>query len=208
MESRAYFKQIIIVTTIPFLFFSRISEIFNLFDINGDIDKCMRIIAENQDNHISNELWNALVLAEDHRSDWHKGVDPIAMIRAIYVKLARNKFQEASTIEQQFVRVVSARYEKTFLRKFREQMLAISISRRASKYQIACSYLSIAFYGSGKIGLKGIEKISSTSFDIVNVEMAICIVARLKYPEPIKNKDIWLEKCEKRINHIAKLFDS
>ena len=78
------------------------------------------------------------------------------MIRALSVRIRHGTIQGASTIEQQFVRVMSGRYERSVARKLREQALAIAISRRREKKQVAAAYLSVAFYGSARRGVSGL----------------------------------------------------
>ena len=66
-----------------------------------------------------------LFVAEDHRSQLHSGVDPIAIGRAFWVWLRWHRRQGASTVEQQLVRTILRMYAPTFLRKIREQLLAL-----------------------------------------------------------------------------------
>src|SRR5208337_2064528 len=61
-------------------------------------------------------LRQALIAAEDHRFFNHGGVDPIALVRAIVRFHLRGRLQGASTIEQQLVRTVTMRYDRTVLR--------------------------------------------------------------------------------------------
>lgn len=55
----------------------------------------------------------ALIAGEDHRFIAHRGIDPIAMGGAFYRLIAHRKIGGASTIEQQFVRVVTGLRERT-----------------------------------------------------------------------------------------------
>ena len=98
-------------------------------------------------NEIPSRFIPYLVVAEDHRSSRHLGIDPVGMLRAFYVRLKKNEIQGASTIEQQFVRVVTNDYEYSLLRKFREQLLAIALTNQRMKSDIARAYLAVAYYG-------------------------------------------------------------
>lgn len=207
MAKRTFTKLLISILSIPFIISSLIIEKANLWEINEDIKKCCQTIEAYKNTNIPSALWFILILAEDRRSYFHKGIDPIAMFRAIFIKITQNKFQGASTIEQQFVRVVSERYEKKLSRKLREQILALCVSRRYSKLEIAKAYLSIAFYGSGKIGLHGIKKLNHNMTDEVTYENAISIISRLKYPEPLKEKEDWFIKYSRRTSHIKDLLN-
>lgn len=195
-------KSVILLLSLPLHLIAIIAEFFDLWNLKKDINKCVVEIRKYKENNISKNLRDVLVTAEDRRNKIHRGVDPIAMIRAIVVKIMKNEIQGASTIEQQFVRVVSQRYERKFTRKFREQILAILVSKRTTKENMANSYLCIAFYGSGKIGVLGIQKLLGSSAEFISIESAIEIVARLKYPEPLIATKEWRQKFEQRNKYI------
>src|SRR5690242_20336233 len=73
-------------------------------------------------------LQELLVSGEDHRHGRHHGFDLIAIARAVWRRIARGKYEGASTIEQQLVRVITGRYERTLRRKVREIGLAMLLS--------------------------------------------------------------------------------
>src|SRR3569833_944711 len=74
---------------------------------------------------------------EDKRFRHHIGVDPIGIARAVKVRLATGHFREgASTITQQLARNIFLSNDRTFGRKFKEQILAMALERRFSKDQI------------------------------------------------------------------------
>ena len=157
------------------------SEVFDLWGIRSDIMCCLEII-DSMANSVPHAFIGVLVAAEDHRNSFHPGVDPIAMIRAVCVRVKCGQIQGASTIEQQFVRVVSKRYKKSIGRKIREQALAIAVSRYKSKTEIASAYLAIAYYGANSIGIQGLQ---------------------LKDPEPLTPSLHWQIKRNKRMGYIA-----
>lgn len=144
----------------------------------------------------------ALVVAEDRRSEMHRGVDPIAMIRAFSVRIRIGRIQGASTIEQQFVRVISGRYERSITRKLREQALAIAVARRRTKDQIAAAYLSVAFYGSGRVGTAAMVNQCGAELDAASQRVVFGMIARLKYAEPLRATWQWHAKLLRRIEYI------
>jgi penicillin-binding protein 1A len=129
--------------------------LFHAPKFQDDIQHCLGAV-DALNEKVPYSFVDVLISAEDHRSSLHLGVDPIAMIRAFLVRIFKGKIEGASTIEQQFVRTITGRFERTISRKVREQALAIAVSRRRSKYAIASAYLSVAFYGTGCVGLKGL----------------------------------------------------
>lgn len=181
----------------PLIFLSKIYIIFNIRNIRTDLKICVNIV--NQQHHkIPKKFIPYLVVAEDHRFYAHYGIDPIAIFRSIYIWLLKRKIQGASTIEQQFVRVVTQRYELTLTRKIHEQILAIILTNNIDKESIARGYLAIAHYGTLYQGAKGIKK-------LVKVESPLNIisaVARLKYPEPMSCSSEWNSKLIARIQYI------
>lgn len=151
---------------------------------------------------LDDEILEILFLAEDHRSHFHYGVDHYAMLRAIYFTHIKNEFQGASTVAQQFVRVITERYERTLFRKLREQLLAVLITYEFNNKIIGAAYLNIAFLGSGMNGLTGFLIRKRILFDQLDTLEKIKIVSRLKYPEPIKDKKRWSLKMKVRVGNI------
>lgn len=185
---------------------SRVSEFYNLWSIRLHIEKCLKVV-DSSENLVPQGFINVLIAGEDRRSSIHCGVDPIAMIRAFYKWTFFKKIEGASTIEQQFVRVVSGHYERSIVRKVREQMLAIAVSRRRNKYQIAGAYLSVAYYGYGRVGVSALKYYCGPNLSRSNLSGVLGVIARLKYPEPRKPNIRWYAKFERRVRYIANLYN-
>lgn len=205
MEKNIFLIIFLKISSIPFILIADIINLLNIKSFKDDIEKSLKIISDFSNIKIDKRFIQILILAEDRRNKLHCGIDIIAIIRAIKVRLLENKYQGASTIEQQFIRVVTNRFEKTFYRKFREQILAIILAKVSNKEEIAKSYLLIAYYGYNLTGLLAIEKFCNNIKD-VNDKNIIEIVTRLKYPQPKKLDDIWLIKKNRRILYIKELI--
>ena len=185
----------------PFVWLARAAEAWNTFGIRSDIEKCLDVV----DSHgisLPGAFVISLIAAEDHRNALHQGVDPIAMLRAMYVRCRFGDVQGASTIEQQFVRVVSGRYKRTLARKVYEQALAICVSRRRGKVQIANAYLAIAYYGSGIVGIDGLRARLGADLWSPDIGRIRAMIARLKYPEPSRPTEAWRTKVGARVAYI------
>ena len=87
-------------------------------------------------------------------------------------------------------------------RKFREQLLAIAVSKRRTKNEIANAYLSIAYYGYNLERLDGIKYLLNNQINEISLEKSIELVSRLKYPEPKNLNDNWLKKHINRNKYI------
>ena len=77
-----------------------------------------------------------LITAEDRRYQFHPGVDPLALCRALWHTLALQKCEGGSTIAMQLVRVITGRYERTLYRKILEIFLAVKLSCTIPKAQL------------------------------------------------------------------------
>ena len=182
--------------------FSRIAELINLWGLKADIALCLQVVDSKLFQPVPIKFINTLIVAEDRRNALHPGVDPIGMLRAILARLRNRGIQGASTIEQQFVRVVTDSYEMKIQRKFKEQALALAVARRRSKVQIASAYLSIAHYGYRKKGKSGLEALCDENLLGCSESKIHESIARLKYPEPHEPSEIWEQRLAMRANYI------
>lgn len=133
---------------------------------------------------VSHRLAGALIAAEDRRFLGHSGVDPIAVARALSGMILSTQRGGGSTIEQQLVRTITRRYERTLTRKIREVLLATTVGDVASKSDIIRTYLSVAYFGWRMNGVH--EACARTGFKVseLTAYQAALVVARLKYPQP------------------------
>jgi len=189
------------IFTIPLIFIGRLFVLFNIFNMKDKLDKCIQIV-DTKYIEIPDIFIVYLIAAEDHRSQYHFGVDYVGIIRAFFKWLNYNEVQGASTIEQQFVRVVTSDYTNSLVRKFKEQLLAIVLSNKRSKNNIAKAYIAIAYYGYKYKGIKGIIALIGKELKFASEEQILSIIAKLKYPKPSKNLVKWKNKHSLRINYI------
>ncbi|HXF69776.1 MAG TPA: penicillin-binding protein 1C [Thermoflexus sp.] len=101
----------------------------------------------------------ATLATEDARFYAHPGVDPIAILRALWINLrGEQAITGASTIPQQIARALllrpDERTERTLRRKIREALLALELSRRYGKNELLEIYLNTVFYGHFAYGLE------------------------------------------------------
>ena len=103
---------------------------------------------------ISPYLLQATVATEDANFYQHQGVDPVALLRALYYAvLERDIVSGASTIPQQLVKMVYLSPEYSLTRKIKEAILSTEISRRYSKEDILELYLNEIYYGNLAYGI-------------------------------------------------------
>jgi penicillin-binding protein 1A len=179
---------------------------FNIFNMKNKLNKCIKIV-DSTYIEIPDIFSIYLIAAEDHRSQYHFGIDHIGIVRAFFKWLAYNEMQGASTIEQQFVRVVTSDYSNSLVRKFKEQLLAIALAKKRNKNNIAKAYLAIAYYGYKCEGTKGIINLIGKELKFASEAQILSIVAKLKYPKPSKNLVKWENKHRARISYIKLRYE-
>ena len=149
-----------------------------------------------------------LVAGEDHRFYSHAGFDPISIFRAISKCIKYKKIEGASTIEQQYVRTCTRRYDVSIFRKIDEIAVASLLSTLEHKDEIAYSYLEQAYYGNGIHGINGasasLNFTGNGNFESISHEAAI--ISLLKHPIPNKISGAWVRKNKSRAMHIQNRY--
>mgnify|MGYP001824064958 CR=1 FL=1 len=106
-------------------------------------------------DEVDPEFVRMLVAYEDRRFWQHRGVDPLAMIRAAWQILRHRRIVSGgSTITMQLARLLEPRPERSLTAKLRQMARALQIERRLSKQEILELYLSYAPYGGNIEGVR------------------------------------------------------
>ncbi|MFS3127722.1 transglycosylase domain-containing protein [Nocardioides sp. Bht2] len=96
----------------------------------------------------------AAVVAAEDRSFWtNKGIDPKGILRAAFSNAQGNDQQGASTITQQYVKILYLSQERSYKRKVREAIVSLKLHRQQSKEQILEGYLNTIYFGRGAYGI-------------------------------------------------------
>lgn len=148
-----------------------------------------------------------LVSGEDHRHGRHPGFDPIAIGRAMWRRFSRGSHEGASTIEQQIVRVVTGRYERSLARKLREILLAIIVANRYPKDVLPAVYLAIGYYGWRMNGFDQACRRLGLTPQSASLHDSARLVARLKYPQPRKASALRVSQISRRAKHLCALYE-
>lgn len=155
---------------------------------------------------IANNAVVALIVGEDRRFYKHYGFDPIGIARAIWWLVTRGVWTGGSTIEQQLVRTLTGRYERTFRRKLREILLASLVQEILPKSDVARLYLSVAFFGWQMNGIQQACGRLGINIESMDRQQAASLVARLKYPEPKEASERRRRQITMREKHISRLL--
>ncbi len=146
----------------------KVSQSTKIYDRTGTIllydihENTKRTVVPFED--ISRNAKNATVAIEDPNFYSHIGIEPKAIIRAIYANITSGGYsQGGSTITQQVVKNSILTNDKTITRKLKELVLALKLERALTKEQILDIYLNEIPYGGS---IYGIEEASKAYFAV------------------------------------------
>ncbi|HNU05724.1 MAG TPA: PBP1A family penicillin-binding protein, partial [Anaerolineae bacterium] len=109
---------------------------------------------------ISPFLVDAVIATEDSNFYEHRGVDPVALGRAIFRAVqTQGPVVGTSTISQQLAKLVFLSPERSLTRKVKEAILAAEITRRYSKDEILEIYLNEIYYGNMAYGIEAAARL-------------------------------------------------
>ena len=129
-------------------------------------------------------LVEAVIATEDRRFWSHFGVDLIAIVRAAIVNAFSGRIRQGgSTITQQLAKNLFLSPERTFERKVREVLLALSLERRFTKAEILGLYLNRVYLGAGAWGVEAAARTYfGKSARTLNLAEAAMLAGLLKAP--------------------------
>jgi penicillin-binding protein 1A len=159
---------------------------------------------------VPKHVQNAFIAIEDERFYKHYGVDPIAILRSVFINIRERKWgvQGGSTITQQLIKDSFLTPEKTNRRKVQEAWLAFNLERKYSKSEILEMYLNRIPFAHGAYG---IEAAANTYFNKSTGELTIAEAALLagvprapNYYSPYKN---WNESIQRQSLVLNKMYE-
>ncbi len=114
---------------------------------------------------------------EDERYKNHIGIDPRALLRALWQNIRAGRYvQGGSTLTQQLSKNIFLSPDKKLTRKAQEMMLSVWMERDFTKDELLEMYLSRIYFGSGAWGL---ENASLRYFDKPAAELSLAEAAML-----------------------------
>ncbi|MGH7853658.1 MAG: PBP1A family penicillin-binding protein [Candidatus Binatia bacterium] len=111
-------------------------------------------------------LVRAILAVEDERFYSHNGIDPIGIMRAMWVNLRSMSFQQGgSTLTQQLMKNFFLTDERTLSRKIPEAIMALIAERKYPKETILQNYLNEIYLGQkGSQGIFGVSEAAQFYF--------------------------------------------
>lgn len=152
-------------------------------------------------------LIDGTLALEDKRFYDHWGLDPIRIMKAIWVNLTSMSIKEgASTLTQQLARNLFLTHERTFSRKIKEMILAVQIERNYTKEEILQFYFNTIYYGHGTYGAEAASRVYfGKNVGELTIDECAILASLPKYPgrySPFINP----EKCKERRNLVLRLM--
>lgn len=128
-------------------------------------------------SRVSHHFINAVIATEDHRFWDHHGIDKLRTLKALYVTFFEpGKIQGASTITQQLAKNLFFSFERSWLRKFKEMLVAVQIESSYSKEEILEAYVNQIAFG---VGAYGIEQAAHIFFGVPAADLTLSEAALL-----------------------------
>jgi penicillin-binding protein 1A len=154
-------------------------------------------------DRVPNYLIQAFIAGEDARFFQHKGLDYLAILRALYRNIFSGEIvQGGSTITQQVVKSLLLSPEKSFTRKIREAILAYKIEKYLTKEEILFLYLNQIYLGHGAYGVasaaenyfgKNIEELNITEAALLaGLPQAPSKNSPYQHPQQAKKRQVYI----------------
>ena len=154
-------------------------------------------------DRVPNYLIQAFVAGEDARFFQHKGLDYLAILRALFRNIFSGEIvQGGSTITQQVVKSLFLSPEKKFTRKIREAILAYKIEKYLTKEEILFLYLNQIYLGHGAYGVasaaenyfgKNIEELNITEAALLaGLPQAPSKNSPYQHPQQAKKRQVYI----------------
>jgi len=104
---------------------------------------------------ISPNFLKAIMAVEDSNFYEHSGLDHLALVRALYTNITQRRIRQGgSTITQQLSKNLFFSFERNWVRKIKELLVALQLEATFSKEQILEAYCNQIYFGSGAYGIE------------------------------------------------------
>lgn len=134
---------------------------------------------------ISDHMKRAVIASEDQRFFMHKGIDKVAIEKAIADNKTRKRVRGGSTISQQTAKNVFLWPKSSWMRKGLETYFTVLIELIWSKERILEVYLNCIETGPGIYGVESVAKVHfNTTASKLSASQSALIAATL--PNPLR----------------------
>ena len=145
----------------------------------------------------------ALKAVEDRKFDSHSGVNPLAILRALFVNVRAGQIEQGgSTLTQQLVKSYFLDSRRTLRRKIEEAMMAVILEARYEKADIMNAYINEIYLGQdGRRAVHGFGLGSQFYFgkplaelDLPEIALMVAVIRGPSYYDPRRQPERALER--------------
>ena len=134
------------------------------------------------------------VVAAENRTFWSdNGVDVKGIARAVFNNASGNATQGASTITQQYIKILYLTQERSYTRKLKEAILSLKLGQQVSKQEILEGYLNTIYFGRGAYGIQAAAQAyfgkSAAELDLKESAALASIINNPSHFDPANGKD-------------------
>lgn len=105
--------------------------------------------------HVPEDFKKLLIKKEDRFFYWHKGINPLSILRAVISYITTGELKGSSTLTQQLVKILLGNENnRSFRNKLIEAVYATSLELHAPKNEILDMYADAAYFGNQTQGVK------------------------------------------------------
>ena len=136
---------------------------------------------------------NAIVALENKTFWTDPGFSLPSMVRAVFTAVGGQDVTGASTITQQYIKVLYLTQERTMTRKVKEIFLAAKMGQQWTKEEILGGYLNTVYFGRGAYGIEAASRayFSKPQSDLTMPEATalVCIINNPSMFDPAKSEE-------------------
>ncbi len=111
---------------------------------------------------VSKDFLHAIIATEDHLFYTHQGINPVRMLKALYLNFSESeKKQGGSTITQQLAKNLFFNFRQSYKRKFMEMLVSFQMEYSHTKEEILEAYINQIHFAPNA---KGVEKAANIFF--------------------------------------------
>ena len=96
----------------------------------------------------------AILAAEDSEFYSHGGINPIAIVQALFKNATSDTLQGGSTITQQYAKIAYLKPEQKITRKIKEVFVALKVEGTFTKTEILEKYINAVYFGRNAYGVE------------------------------------------------------
>ncbi len=181
-----------------------------VYSADGEV---MKVLGERHPislKDVSPYFTKAIVATEDSRFWDHHGIDHIGLVRATIANVKAGRVvQGGSTITQQLSKNLFFAFDRVWIRKFKELLIAFQMESAFSKNEILEAYCNQVYFGSGAYGVEeaSLQYFGKRARDLTLLQAALLagLPNSPNYRNPYNSLDRAMERANYVLNRLVEL---